>query len=89
MMFAKKNNIPCKNVRGFLLFFTYTICKQNNAGWSSWKLVGFITQRSQVRVLFPLLWFHSQAVKMLPSQGKDMGSIPIGTIGKAKDTFDS
>lgn len=76
----------------FYFFLTYTIRKKkknNNAGWSSWKLVGFISQRSQVRVLPPLLWFHSQAVKMLPSQGKGMGSIPIGTIGKAKDTFDS
>ena len=25
------------------------------AGWSSWQLVGLITQRSEVRVLLPLL----------------------------------
>jgi hypothetical protein len=29
--------------------------RNNIAGWSSWQLVGLITQRSQVRVLFPLL----------------------------------
>ncbi len=29
--------------------------QSNIAGWSSWQLVGLITRRSQVRVLFPLL----------------------------------
>ena len=52
----------------------------NDAGWSSWQLVGLITRRSQVRVLPPQpnkIWPIGQAVKTPPFHGGNRGSIPL------------
>jgi hypothetical protein len=47
------------------------------AGWSSWKLVGLITRRSQVQVLLPQL--HAQLAQLVEQRTENprvSGSIP-------------
>ena len=44
-----------KNFIDKYLYKLYNKKSSDIAGWSSWQLVGLITQRSQVRVLSPLL----------------------------------
>jgi hypothetical protein len=57
----------------------------NDAGWSSWKLVGLITRRSQVRVLSPPFFFSggiAQQVEQRDHNPQVVGSSPTAAISQ-------